>query len=298
MKFTLQLPVQAQSTMFAEPWEAGAGAAEIVAVARAADESGFHAIGACEHVALPPHRAERMGRHWADPVAVLSLCAGVTSRVRLMTYVYLLALRHPLMAANQLATLDWLSGGRLIVGVGAGHVEEEFAALGVDYATRGTRLTQAITALRACFTDEMPDLDPPFETSGLALQPRPVQSPPPIYVAGSSPAAVRRAARVGDGWLPQGPATPELLAMLSEERERVGGAPLVTGHIAGVVHVGSPSWEVGGHVLSGRPEYLAEQLASRMPAVDLCQVMFRSRSAAELADQVRAFGTEVAPLVP
>ena len=299
MKFNLQLPVQAQSTMFVEPWEATAGRDAIIAVARAADESGFHAIAACEHVAVPPHRAEAMGRTWADPVAVLSLCAGVTERVQLMTYVYVLALRHPLMAAKALSTLDWLSNGRLIVGVGAGHVEEEFTALGVDFATRGTRLSQSIEALRECFTSDLPALDAPFTSAPMFVYPKAVRTPP-ILVAGSTPAAVKRAAKYGDGWLAQGPATPDLLSTLAQARAEANRAdePFEVGHIAGFVHVGEPTWDVGAHVLSGSPQHIADTLTQRMPdGATMCQVMFRSRSASELADQVRLFGTAVAPCV-
>ena len=299
MKFTLQLPVQAQSTMFAEPWESGSGRDAIIEIARAADQSGFNAIAACEHIALPDHRAQAMGRTWADPIAVLSLCAGVTERVQLMTYVYVLALHHPLVAAKALSTVDWLSNGRLLVGVGAGHVEEEFTALGIDYATRGTRLTQSIKALRQCFDEEMPALDAPFESTPMYVYPRPVRRPP-ILVAGSTPAAVKRAARYGDGWLPQGPATPELLDLLAAERAAAGrsATPFEIGHIAGFVHVGEPTWDVGAHVLSGSPQHIADTLSQRMPpGATMCQVMFRSRSATELADQVRAFGNQVAPCV-
>ena len=296
MKFNFQLPVQAQSTMFAEAWEASGGRDAIIAIARAADESGFYAIAACEHVAVPPHRAETMGRTWADPIAVLSLCAGVTERVQLMTYVYVLALRHPLMAAKALSTLDWLSNGRLIVGVGAGHVEEEFAALGVDFSTRGTRLSQSIDAVRQCFVNDLPALDAPFESAPMYLYPR-AKRTPPILVAGSTSAAVKRAAKHGDGWLAQGPATPELLSILSDSRIAAGRAeePFEIGHIAGFVHVGEPTWDVGAHVLSGTPEHIATTLAERMPqGATMCQVMFRSRSAEELAEQVRLFGTTVA----
>lgn len=284
--------------MFVAPWEADAGPMEIVAAARAADEAGFFAISACEHIAVPPHRAVTMGTQWADPIAVLSLCAGWTSRVKLMTYVYLLAARHPMMAAKSLATLDYLSGGRLVAGVGAGHVEEEFDVVGADYASRGRRLTESIGELKAWFTEEHPTFE---GRPSLGLRPRPVASPrPPIMVGGSSTAAVRRAARHADGWLPQGPVTPELVGLIRSEREAAGLAdtPFTIGAIAGPVYIGTPPDGVGPCAASGSAEQVAEALRAMVPAESsLVHVLFRHRSSEELCDQVRAFGAEVAPLV-
>ena len=298
--YGVQLPVQAQSTLFLADWEKRAGPDEIIAVATAADESGFLWVAACEHIGVPEHRAVSMSTFWSDPVAVLSMVAGVTTRVRLMTYVYLLALRHPLMAAKSLSTLDYLSKGRLIVGVGAGHVEEEFDALGVDFATRGTALTRSIEALKAAFASEYPTLPEPFDAHGCGLQPRPVQHPrPPIFVAGSTEPAMRRAARHADGWLPQSPATAAMIDLVTTERQKTRpGEPMTLGHIAGQVYVGTPSWDVGPGVSSGRPEEIAERLLQSTPeGANMIHVMFKGRSCEEFADQVRAFGSLVGPLL-
>jgi alkanesulfonate monooxygenase SsuD/methylene tetrahydromethanopterin reductase-like flavin-dependent oxidoreductase (luciferase family) len=134
--YGLQLPVQAQSTMFVADWERACGPDALIAMARAADRSGFFYVAACDHIAIPARLASAMGTTWYDPIATLSLLAGVTTRVRLMTHVWVAAYRHPLLAAKTLATLDHLSKGRLIIGVGAGHVPEEFAALGLDFSRR------------------------------------------------------------------------------------------------------------------------------------------------------------------
>jgi probable F420-dependent oxidoreductase len=296
--FTLQLPVQAQSTLFVADWEKVAGPDEIIAVAEAADRGGFFAVAACEHVAVPPHRAVTMGTFWADPISTLSLVAARTSRVRLMTYVYLLALRHPLMAAKALSTLDFVSKGRLIAGVGAGHVEEEFDALGVDFAHRGTRLSQSIEALKASFAGEHPVLAAPFTAAELGLQPRPVQTPrPPIMVAGSTEPAMRRAAKHADGWLPQSPATKEMIEFVTTERARYApDDPLTIGHIGGMVYVGTPAHEVAPYAMTGSALSIAERLHASIPAgAHLVQVMFTARSAQEMCDQVAAFGAEVIP---
>jgi hypothetical protein len=155
--YGMQLPIQSQSTLYAEPWEADAGPVELVAIARAADRAGFAYVASCDHVAVPRRLAGAMSTIWYDPVATLAYLAGVTERVRLLSHVAVVGLRHPLVTAKQYATLDHLSGGRLILGVGAGHVEEEFDAVGADFARRGAVLDESIDALRAALgADEFP----------------------------------------------------------------------------------------------------------------------------------------------
>ena len=137
----------------------------------------------------------------------------------------ILAQRHPLRAAKELSTIDHLSGGRLIVGVGAGHVPEEYELLTGDFDERGRHTDEAVSALARCFTDEFPELPGPrFPARDMGIAPRPVRQPrPPIWIGGSSPAAIRRTAAFGDGWLPQGTRRRDLpgqIARLRELRER------------------------------------------------------------------------------
>ena len=206
LAYGMQLPIQAQSRMFVADWELVAGPTELVRIAQKADETGFLYVAVCDHVAIPERLAGAMGTVWYDTIATLGFLAGVTSRVRLLSHVLVLAYRHPLVIAKSLATLDALSNGRLIVGVGAGHVAEEFGALGLDFARRGALLDEAMDAVAAALTDEFPGVDGQTWTfAGGGVAPRPVQQPrPPMWVGGSSPAALRRAAERGDGWLPQG----------------------------------------------------------------------------------------------
>ncbi|MEC4015335.1 LLM class F420-dependent oxidoreductase [Streptomyces sp. H27-D2] len=299
----MQLPIQSQSTIYAESWEAAAGPDDLAEIARAADRLGFFYIASCDHVAIPRRLAEAMSTVWYDPVATLAFLAGITQRVRLMSHVAVLGLRHPLATAKQYATLDHLSGGRLILGVGAGHVQEEFEVLGADFRRRGAVLDESIDALKAALgPEEFPRFEGEFyRFEGLGQAPRPAQSPrPPIWVGGSSPAAVRRAAVRGDGWLPQGDPRERLpgqIAKLLALREEAGNAePLTIGAIAEPLYVGEPGWEVGRRVLSGKPEALAESLREyRAMGVRQIQVRFRSRSRGELTDQMAAFAAGVAP---
>ncbi|MEU5042259.1 LLM class F420-dependent oxidoreductase [Streptomyces griseorubiginosus] len=300
MRYGIQLPVQSQSTIYAEPWEAEATPADLVGIARAADRAGFDYIAACDHVAIPRRLAPAMSTIWYDPVATLAFLAAVTERARLLSHVAVVGLRHPLLTAKQYATLDHLSGGRLVLGVGAGHVQEEFEALGVDFAHRGAVLDESIDALRSALgPEEFPEHHGKlYDFEGLGQRPRPAQSHVPLWVGGSSPAAVRRAALKGDGWLPQGdprhrlPAQIERIRRLRQEAGLEGA--FTVGAIAEPLYVGTPTWDVGRRTLSGAPGELAESLrAYRAMGVDQIQVRFRSRSPAELLDQIEEFGAEV-----
>ncbi|MEU7065301.1 LLM class F420-dependent oxidoreductase [Streptomyces sp. NPDC046161] len=302
LAYGMQLPVQSQSTLYAEPWEAAATAADLTEVARAADRAGFGYLATCDHVAIPRRLAGPMGTVWYDPVATLAYLAGITEHVRLLSHVAIVGLRHPLATAKQYATLDHLSGGRLILGVGAGHVREEFEVLGVDFGRRGAVLDETLDALRAALgPEEYPEFEGErFSFKDLGQLPRPAQARIPVWVGGSSPAAVRRAAVRGDGWLPQGDPRDELpaqIARIRQLREAAGvDGPLEIGAITEALYVGEPAWDTGRRTLTGKAEALAESLrAYRALGVDQIQVRFRSRDRAELTDQITAFGAEVAP---
>jgi probable F420-dependent oxidoreductase len=293
--FGMQLPVQAQSKLMAQPWEADAGPAELAAVARAADAGGFDYISVCDHVAIPRDLAPRMTTTWYDTVATLSWLAGVTENVRLASTVYILAYRHPLLTAKAFSTLDALSGGRAVLGVGVGHAEGEFAALDVDFHRRGRLTDEAIATLRAAFADEW--------VGDVGQTPRPVQAAgPPIWVGGSSPAARKRAANLGDGWLPQGPPEDGMAAAvegINRLRQSAGRAelPFAMGGTMRI-HVGDPGWDVGAWCVTGKPDAVAEAVAAEAAVgVTHLQVSFPSRTCDELLDQMAAFSEEVAPLV-
>jgi probable F420-dependent oxidoreductase len=304
MTYGMQLPIQSQSTLYTEPWETSATPTDLLDIARTADHAGFAYLASCDHVAIPRRLAPAMSTVWYDPVATLAHLAAVTEHVRLLSHVAVVGLRHPLLTAKQYATLDHLSGGRLILGVGAGHVQEEFEVLGVDFERRGAVLDETIDALRAALgPDEFPEHHGKlYDFEGLGQRPRPAQERVPLWVGGSSPAAVRRAALKGDGWLPQGDPRdrlPEQIARIRRLREEAAvQGPFTIGAITEPLYVGEPGWDVGRRTVSGAPEVLAESLrAYGAMGVDQIQVRFRSRSLTELTDQIRQFGEEVGPLL-
>src|SRR4051812_2249522 len=237
--FGIQLPVQAQSKYFVEDWELAAGPAEVAAVAQAADRSGFFYVAVCDHVVIPDDLATRMSAVWWDTIATLGWLAGLTTQTRLLSSVFNLTYRHTLVGANSFATLDLISGGRTIIGVGAGHVEKEFAALDVDFSARGRLLDEALRVLDEALSTGSVD--------GMQLAPSPMQRPrPPVWVGGGAPAAVRRAARLADGWLPQGTPLdqmPPLVELYRSERAKINERSDDTGDIGAIsewLYVGIP----------------------------------------------------------
>lgn len=169
-----------------------------------AEESGFSAVALSEHPA-PSLKWRRNGGHnTLDPIAALSFMAGVTTHIRLMTNLYVLPFRNPYLSAKALGSLDIVSGGRLIAGVGAGYLRAEFAAVGVAHDRRADLFDEALGALRSIWREpEKPFAGQDFAAAGpLWLQP-PTQRPhPPIWIGGNGPAALRRVVRHGNGWMP------------------------------------------------------------------------------------------------
>jgi probable F420-dependent oxidoreductase len=175
-------------------------------VARAAEDAGFDSVWTAEHVVLPdpqvPPSPAPPHMKLLDPAVALGFLAAHTSRVRLATGIIILPQRNPVVLAKELATVDRLSKGRLIFGLGAGYLKPEFQALGAPFADRGRRTDEYIEAILALWRDEKPEYKGEYVAfGGIQAHPKPVQSPhPPIVVGGMSPSALRRAARYGNGW--------------------------------------------------------------------------------------------------
>jgi probable F420-dependent oxidoreductase len=178
----------------------------VAAVARAAEAAGFESLWGGEHVVLPDPQAppSPMAPHdrILDPVIALTYCAAVTTRVRLGTGIIILPQRNPLVLAKELASLDTLSAGRLIFGIGVGYLEPEFRALGAPFAQRGAVTDEYLAAMRAIWSQSKPAYQGRFVSfADVQAHPQPVQRPhPPIVVGGRTKAAFRRAVQQGNGW--------------------------------------------------------------------------------------------------
>lgn len=172
--------------------------------ARAVEDNGYWAIAFTEHPAPSAKWLEAGGHLSLDPLAALSFCAAVTSRVRLMTYLLILPYRNPLLTAKTVATVDRLSGGRLVIGAGGGYLRAEFAAVGADFDSRGSLFDEALDVLTKIWTETgFTGQGSTYSARSVVSAPGPVQLPhPPLWIGGSGRNARRRAARVGQGWAP------------------------------------------------------------------------------------------------
>jgi probable F420-dependent oxidoreductase len=285
--FGTSLPGVQQIPARTEAWEQSVGGAEILAAARAAEAAGFAWVSCSDHVAVPSSRADAMGATWYDAGSTLAFVAGATTRIRLLSHVLVLPYRHPLVVAKQYGTLDHLSGGRVILGVGSGHVKGEFAALGADYARRGRVTDEYLAAIAAAWTDDVAQFE--GETAGfrdVIVSPRVAQRPrPPIWVGGNSRAAVRRAARHADGWVPWQLTDKECAAAvafagrLRAEAGRAGGLEVVA-PLAAPLGVGAEA-------------LLAAAARWREAGATAFHVGVAARTFPELLDRLAWFGREV-----
>jgi probable F420-dependent oxidoreductase len=199
----------------------------LVGLATRAEALGFDSVWTHDHVFNVGHVFDRIGgRPYYEPLTLLSFVAARTTRVRLGTSVLVLPYHNPIRLAKMAATLDVLSGGRLIMGVGVGAIENEMEAMGTPFKERGAFTDEAIVAMRTLWRDEDPRFDGRYSRfAGMKFSPKPVQKPIPIVIGGVSRAAIRRAARTGDGWQPLGMSPDALaqgMAALREEARAAG----------------------------------------------------------------------------
>jgi probable F420-dependent oxidoreductase len=174
----------------------------LVRRARAAEDAGFEALWVGDHIALPLSGGDPPDQPRLEAVVALAHLAALTSRIRLGFGVIVLPQRQPVLLAKQLSSIDFLSGGRLTVGVGVGWIEPELRAMGVSLTERAARTDEYLAAMRMLWDEPVPSFAGEFVSfSGVLQRPRPVQRPhPPIIVGGHVPAAYRRAVQSGNGW--------------------------------------------------------------------------------------------------
>ena len=220
MRFGLTTPIVTLVPRSHAPWETDAGPAQLRQIVQAADRLGYHHVTCSEHIGIPTEVAKVRGGRYYDPAATLGFFAGITERVRLLTHVVVLPYHHPLAVAKRYATLDRLSGGRVILGVGVGSLREEFDLLGVDFDGRGPQYDDALKALRAGLSSHTPTYaGTHYRFDDFLIDPTAVQARLPIWLGGRSPRSLRRALRYGDGWDPFHLTIEQLRDLLTRARE-------------------------------------------------------------------------------
>jgi probable F420-dependent oxidoreductase len=221
-------------------WEGDGTIDDVAAVARAADRLGYHFCTCAEHVIVPTEVAPTRGSRYWDPLATFGYLAAVTSTIRLATNVVVLGYHHPLAIAKRYGTLDRVSGGRLVLGLGVGSLEEEFELLGAPFADRGARADDAIRALRASLSNPRPEYEGPYyRFSEVVLDPCALQSSVPLWIGGRTGRSLRRAVTLGDGWAPFGLRAVDIAAMLAAARDTPAWAER-TGPLEVVLQNGRP----------------------------------------------------------
>jgi probable F420-dependent oxidoreductase len=297
--------------------EVGAGAdlvsADAVAeLARAAEAAGFYAVFVTEHPFPSDAWLARGGHHALDPLVTLAFAAAATSTLRLHTNLLVPAYRNPFLAAKAIASLDVLSGGRVILGIGAGYLEGEFAALGADFADRNERTDEAIAAMTEAWSGEtVVGAGRGWAAEGNTMLPRPVQRPrPPIWIGGNSRRAIRRAVELGDGWspfpAPTKAATHTRTAGMASLDDLAAGIEYALGHAA-VIGRSAPldivcmpfglTMQSPGHAIDG-PAVVDEVHELVALGVTHLSVSLPGSNRAEAVQAMERFGAEVLPRLP
>jgi probable F420-dependent oxidoreductase len=197
-------------------WETTATVDDVVTVVQQAEELGYDWVSCSEHIAIPAAASTVRGGRYFDPFSTLGYFAAVTSRVGLLTHMVVLPYHHPLELLKRLGTLDVLSGGRVIAGIGVGSLQPEFEVLGHAFEGRGERADDAIRALRASWGRRTPSYDGThYHYEGFIVEPSGLPRDVEVWVGGRTRRSLRRALELGDAWMPFGMKVDELAALLT-----------------------------------------------------------------------------------
>jgi probable F420-dependent oxidoreductase len=270
-----------------------------------AEQLGYDSIWTIDHVITPKADLAQFGILY-DPLIVMALAAGITERIQIGVSVLVLPYRHGVLTARMVASLDDLSNGRIILGVGSGWNATESAILGLPFEERGAMTDEWIRVMKELWTNPEPSFAGKFtQFNDVTLQPGPTQKPhPPIWVGGSSRAALRRTVELGDAWHPINQ-TPDQLRKGWAEIERLcqrfgreappALAPRIDAHLV-IDDQGAPSPAHRGHFVEGTPEAFVEIVEEqRELGAEHLILEFTARDADHFFAQVDAFAEKVRP---
>jgi probable F420-dependent oxidoreductase len=287
MDFGISTPMVASPD--ATAWDRRPDPDLLANIAGRADALGYHHMTCPEQIAVPADHHYAEWSFW-DPVSTFGFLSGVTSHIRLVSYVLIIGLHHPLEIAKRFGTLDLLSRGRVIIGVGLGNLPEEFAAMNASYEDRGARADDAIRALRGSLSRrEVAYEGTYYHYRNLVVEPRAVQARVPLWIGGHTKRSLRRAIEMGDAWVPppaghRGP-EPNELATLLRTAELPDGFDIAVGPGFGL----DPA---------GQPDHSTEVIGQWAEAgATIMTVAFDNRSSSHYIEQLEAFAT-VAKIPP
>lgn len=274
---------------------------------RRAEELGWSGVFIPDHVVAMPATVEHYGPSWPDPLALLAYLAGKTERIKLGTSVIVLPYRHPLAVAKAAATVDQVSDGRFVCGIGVGWDEAEFEVLKVPFKERGALTDEYLALMLAAWADETFDFRGRYFTcERVGFAPRPVQQPrPPLWIAstpfGVSRASIRRVATVGDAWHPLGLDREQMqqgLALLREEAARAGRqAPAFCPR--NLLNLSDRPAGDGRALFEGSPEQVAEDVrfVQQLGAECITFDLYACSDVNHMVRMVEDFTRTVVPLV-
>ncbi|MDQ6696948.1 MAG: TIGR03619 family F420-dependent LLM class oxidoreductase [Actinomycetota bacterium] len=203
LKLSIGSPVVTMTPGTHGAWEATATIEDLARIAEAADRLGYHHMTCSEHIGVPAAELDRRGARYWDPLSTFGYLAARTQRVRFATNVLVLGYHHPLEIAKRYGTLDVISGGRVILGVGVGTLEQEFDLLAAPFEDRGARADDALRALRAALSVPEPSYHGEYyDFDGLVVDPCAMQDRVPLWIGGRTLRSLRRAVALADGWCP------------------------------------------------------------------------------------------------
>ncbi|HET8533495.1 MAG TPA: TIGR03619 family F420-dependent LLM class oxidoreductase [Methylomirabilota bacterium] len=271
-----------------------------------AEALGYDSVWVSDHVVVPRANVGNFGETIFDPLVTLAVVAGATSRVRLGTTVLIVPYRQAVVTAKMVSSLDALSGGRVVLGVGAGWVAAESAMLGVPFAERGPMTDEYLRAMQELWTSPSPSFAGKYvRFVDLHFEPRPIQKPhPPIWVGGHGRASLRRAVEFGAAWHPINRSPAELragvaeLQRLSRDHGRATPPALTLRNDVRILKPGesAPPSAHAGRVVAGEPAALVEQIAELAACgVEELVLELLAADGAELDAQMAAFAERVRP---
>jgi len=203
MKLGIMTPIVTNVAGAPLTWEKNATVDDIGRIAEAADQLGYHHMTCSEHIGLPSSETARRGTRYWDPLATFGYLSARTSRIRFATMTLVLGYHHPLAIVKRYGTLDHVSNGRVILGLGVGSLKEEFDLLGAPFDDRGARGDDALRALRTALPSNEPTYAGEFYSfGGLIVDPCALQSHMPFWIGGRTKRSLRRAVTLADGWCP------------------------------------------------------------------------------------------------